>query len=140
GPYLDVGLDDGTFLDDGVVADHRALEHDRFAFYAGRGTHQRAAQLGPFANVGVVPHNAAVNLRPLIDDGIVTNRAWPVNDRTLFDFGIVSKIDGAVQLCFFVDLHAFFDPDIAANIPGWNINIDFSRQGVRVGSHVLRQI
>src|SRR5947207_10036675 len=115
-PDLDIGLDDCSFLYDGFIANHRALKHDRFAFDTGRRAYDGSAQFGSLTYIGIVPDNAAINLRPLINDTILTNRAWTMNDRAAFDPAIVRQVDRSIQLRILCNLSPFLTPDVATNI------------------------
>src|SRR5579872_2138095 len=137
GPNFDAGLDDSTLLDNGVVADDGAFKHHRFALDAGRRTNQGTTQFGTFANIGIVPDDAAVNLRTLINNGVVTNSAGTVNDGPGLDFAIVGKVERSVQLCIAGNFYAIFAPDAVADVLRGNFDIYTALQHVGVCSHIL---
>ncbi len=140
GPDFDVGLDDRALLDNGVIANHRAFKHHRFAFDAGGRADDGPAQFRALADKRIVPHDAAINLRALIDNAILADGAGAVNDAARPDLAILRQVDGAIELRFRVDLHPFLTPDVAANILRRYFDIDAPLQGIRVGAHVLAEV
>src|SRR5207248_4926253 len=128
------------FLNAGVIADDRAFKHHRFAFDAGRRTNQRAPQFGSLTDVRVVPNDAAVHLRTLIDDSVVPNGAWPMNNGSRPDLAVVRQVDWPIQLGIFGNFNTLFAPDVAADVFRGNFNINASLQHISIGTHVFGQV
>src|SRR6266536_2693204 len=133
-PDFDAGLNNCPILDNRVIADDRTLEHNRLALDTGRGPDQSTTQLRTFTDIGIVPHDTAINLRSLINNGIVSYRARPMNNCARPDFTIVREIDRPVQLRLLSDLDTLFAPDIATDIPGRNLAIYIAP--VATGGHI----
>ena len=104
------------------------------------GAHHRAAQLRPLANVGVVPDDAAVNLRAVIDDGVGADDAWAMDDDAALDSGVVAEIRRAEDLRVVGDIDALLDPDAAADILARHRAASPAPEDVGVGAHIVGEI
>ena len=92
------------------------------------------------ADVGVIPDDAAVDLRAVVNDSVVANRARTVDDDAALDLAVVAQEDRAEELRIRRDLDAILGPDAAAEIGAGQLDIDLPLQHIGVGAHVFGEV
>src|SRR5690606_3589768 len=136
-PDLDIGRDYGARVDNRHIANDHAFKQDSATFDIALFEHNRAAQFGPLANVGIAIDQGAVDIGARIDNRIVANHRRAVHNHAAFDFGAVAEVDRAVQSSVGRNIGVAVDPDAAADVLAHTRQIDFARHVVATGAHIL---
>src|SRR5690606_30270776 len=86
------------------------------------------------------PDNAAVDVCPVVDDSIIADCGWTVDDNPTLDLDLIPEKYGAIELGVGCDLDALAGPDTAANVVAQLFHLDTMVQHIAVGTHVLANI
>ncbi len=109
-------MNDRLFAHHAVVADDHPLKDSRLGLDAALAGDDGPLYLGCLADVAVAPHDAAIEARSIVNDGIVAHYCGAVDDHPALDLNFVAQVDGAIQLRVWRNLHTLASPNAAADM------------------------